>query len=285
MTIYAEYLFLENFLIGYLLLQLTGQLTGASTRIGRILLGAVLCGCYSFTIFLAGSGMLMSLISKLAFSSILIQLVFRPGIRNMANWKKFGKSLLIFYVVTFVFGGATMAILYLWNVRSVSGNAVIYIEEVRYLHIAVGCGLGYEVLRVFIKLVKDKLKKERSIVKITINVDQKNVAVNALVDTANFLHDPTTGKPVCIIERTAILPILPEDCANRIHMIPFRSLGNKNGLIMGVRPDQVIVTEATGRTYPISVIMGLYEGHFHDSSESERYEALMNPEALITENS
>ena len=56
MVIYGEYLFIENFIAGLLLIFLTGKLTGRMPAKIRILLAAVLCGLSGFIIFLPLNG-------------------------------------------------------------------------------------------------------------------------------------------------------------------------------------------------------------------------------------
>ena len=62
MVIYGEYLFVENFIVGGLLLALTGKLTGRIPSWKRLLAGAALCGASSFIIFLPLTGALSTAI-------------------------------------------------------------------------------------------------------------------------------------------------------------------------------------------------------------------------------
>ena len=56
MVIYLEYLFLENFLTGGLLLLLTSKLAGHSPSRIRLILGSVISGIGGFTIFIPAAG-------------------------------------------------------------------------------------------------------------------------------------------------------------------------------------------------------------------------------------
>ena len=51
MVVYGEVLFLENAIIGALLLWMTKRICGEEVSKTKLLLGAVLCGLYAFTLF------------------------------------------------------------------------------------------------------------------------------------------------------------------------------------------------------------------------------------------
>lgn len=87
--------------------------------------------------------------------------------------------------------------------------------------------------------------------------------MKALVDTGNNLKDPLNNQPVIIVEQDALKGLLPpeiervvaevengelsalqrletlEAWQTRIRLIPFNSIGRKNGLLVGFRPDAV----------------------------------------------
>ncbi len=81
MTIYAEYLFAENFIAGFGIIRLTAMLCGRLPGRGRTAAGAALCGFFSFIILLNLSG-IMTLIYELIFILCVTEISFGPvGIR------------------------------------------------------------------------------------------------------------------------------------------------------------------------------------------------------------
>lgn len=286
MTIYAEYLFLENFLIGWVLLALTSTIGGVKSKRSRIAVGAALCGLYSFLIFLPMTGLLLPLASKLLFSSFLILLVFWRKGSPGAQWRMLTRQLLLFYLVSFLLGGATLALLLLTSTKSVSNQAVIYIGEIRIVQIACGIFLGYQIILYFLRVLREQRNAEGRLVTLSIRIGQQELQIRALLDTANFLRDPISGKLVLIVEQSTIQSILPEDWQNRVRLIPYASLGNRNGMLPGIRPDQVSVVppkesdSTAGPFLQLDVILGLVADPFRKGFQGEKYQGLLNPEAL-----
>ena len=105
MTIYAEYLFAENFIAGLWILRLTALLCGRTPKRWRIAAGAALCGLFSFIILLNLSG-IMTLIYELVFVLAVTEVTFGSmGIRLLT---KIGA---VFYCVSFLLGGSVFALL------------------------------------------------------------------------------------------------------------------------------------------------------------------------------
>ena len=63
------------------------------------------------------------------------------------------------------------------------------------------------------------------------------------------------------------------DFESRIRVIPYSSLGEQNGLLMGFKPDAVKISEKC----ITNIIIGVYNRNLSATSE---YDALLNPEIL-----
>ena len=123
MVIYGEYLFIENFIAGLLLILLTGKLTGRMPAKMRILLAAVLCGLSGFIIFLPLNGG-WSAVLRLLAGTLCAAAAF--GLREIV------KTTGLFLALTFLSGGAVMALL-LWRQQpAVSHQGIIYMDAVTY---------------------------------------------------------------------------------------------------------------------------------------------------------
>ena len=99
-----------------------------------------------------------------------------------------------------------------------------------------------------------------------------------MVDTGNLLKDPISGMPVIVIEHTELYDILPKELLNnlekilggdlkgipedikneylsKLRVIPYSSLGKQNGMILGIKADEVKVEDETIKN---NVIIGIY---------------------------
>lgn len=296
MVIYGEYLFLENLITGCLILSLTGKLGGLPVKKGRILAGGVLCGFYSFVLFLPGLCGIMALFFKLLFSALVVRVGF-----GRAEIKQFGKTVFLFYVVSFALGGITIGMMYLLGIQGVSANTALYIEGFTYVQVTVGCIAAYGGLSLLAGFLRERLLFQRTAAQVEIRLGEKKLCIPGMVDTGNFLTDPSTGRPVFLMEQQELVHLVSDEAAvalktsggaenifrilarqeeglcGKLCMIPYHSAGMSNGLLVGIRPDQVTVCTAHGRQPAPGVVIGLYEGIFPRGFTGEHYKILLNP--------
>jgi stage II sporulation protein GA (sporulation sigma-E factor processing peptidase) len=64
---------------------------------------------------------------------------------------------------------------------------------------------------------------------------------------------------------------------SRLRMIPFTSLGRANGMLVGFRPDRVLLQEEGERQAQQEVIIGIYNDTF---TRDGRYQGLMSAELV-----
>ena len=99
---------------------------------------------------------------------------------------------------------------------------------------------------------------------IKIHYDDRKVDVEVLLDTGNKMYDPITKHPVIIVEYKMLKELLPKEISEiyskkdndimsvvqevgglefgtRIRLIPYHSLGNPNGILLGFKADGVYV--------------------------------------------
>ncbi|MBQ1935427.1 MAG: sigma-E processing peptidase SpoIIGA [Clostridia bacterium] len=284
MIVYADVLFLINFIINVLLLQATALLGKCQRVAGRMIFGAALGAVYAVCMFFPRLHLFYTLLFKLVFGSVLMALVFRP-VRLSAFLRISG----IFYAVSFLFGGAVFGVMLLTDAgimsRAIIQNGVLYFDlpaGVLFGTVSL-CLLGVWVWR---KTAPLRLRKQSLYREVQVSYDGKTVSLQALVDTGNTLTDPLTLTPVMIAELDALRELLPPcptfsieelsvgAMATRLRVIPFTSLGTKHGLLLGFRPDAVTIA---ANTY-YDVVVGLYEHHL---SDDRSYNALVGADLIV----
>lgn len=107
MYIVLEYLLLENFIINFLILYLNNILLKIDEKIYRIILASVLASFYSLVFFSPMLIFLTKPFSKILISMIIVRISYR-----FINVKVFLKEILGFYLVSFIFAGATIGFLF-----------------------------------------------------------------------------------------------------------------------------------------------------------------------------
>ncbi len=278
MIIYGEYLFLENFLTGGLLLILTAKLVGQKVGWLRLTVASVLCGAGGFSIFIGISGVLAILLRAaiaLAASAVLF------GTRGLL------KKTAIFVSLTFLSGGAAMAFLLWQQIPAISGNGAIYMEPMTYGKLVCWGTLAFILTYWFIKLVIEKRIASITKGKVCLIINGESYLFEALVDSGNNLREPLTGRPVALIDSKGaeMLPFSRE-CLNgnkagehnqwnnwlrsRYVVIPYRAVGTGKGVLEGFRADKIEFNHKEIK----GAVVGFYDGDFGE------FEVLLNREVL-----
>lgn len=219
-----------------------------------------------------------------AVSAVLSNLLAFPGLSR----RRFGTALIYRCLLTFMAGGAAVAV---YNAAGGSQLAAFIAALAAVLVVA---ELGWGVVH---KSVRDGL----FYVPIEIAFGGETLTVNALLDTGNQLKDPLTGSPVIIVEHEALRPILPPDVeavlakaaagdlggladlatssrwSSRFRVIPFSSIGQEKGMLIGVRPDEVRIVDGNSKMSTSKVVIGIHERKL---SPEGTYVALLHPEVL-----
>ncbi len=291
--IYAELLFLENLVINYFILALSSKICGGTAKTKRLLIGAVIGALYSFVFFIPSMHFLYSTIMKIVVSCLIVSITFFPK-----NLKYFLKLLVSFYGSSFALGGLILAGLYFTDMNGLVKNNVFYIRELSYLKVIILAACGYLMMIYFAKIFRSRILKNEISAKVIVEVDGKKTSVKAIMDTANFLIDPISKMPVIVIEYSALKDFLPEifqdilkdgivlneipqniyeiGWGRRLRFIPYTSLGAKNGMLIGIKPDVVCISKDKKHYFNKNIIIGIYEGNIGD----EDYSALLHPDIL-----
>lgn len=263
MIVYGEYLFLENFTAGFLLLLVTLRLCGRTAGFLRIAAGAVLCGLSGFLLFLP-TGFFISLLLRVFSAAAVCGTVM--GGRYLI------KHSLVFFIVSFLTGGAAMA-LFLWQqIPVLMGNGVLYLDSMTYLQTAI-LGLPAMVLALwFTELIRRGKRIGSTLGSAWVELDGKGCTLNACVDSGNSLRDPVGGKAVMLIDRKGCcrLPFRKADYPERLVLIPYRAVGVEHGMLEGIRMDFL---EYDGKKY-YQTVLAYFEGEF------DQFELLLNREIL-----
>lgn len=149
--------------------------------------------------------------------------------------------------------------------------------------------------------ISEQLRHKPLFIPVEVEFPTGKAQVLALYDTGNHLRDPLTSRQVIVVERAAISGILPAAVyqapellaagrisaltqqltvagwAQRVHLVPFTSVGANNGLLVGLRPLQISI-QIGHQQYAISnCLIGLCD---HPLDTEGQYQALIGPEVI-----
>lgn len=271
MTVYGEFLFLENALAGAVILLLTGKLCGVPGGMKnclRIAAGSMMCGIYAFVLF-ADIHWLAALVSKLLFSLTVTAVSFGTGTVNMLI-----KRTAVFYIISFLMGGVTIALMYLTGMPGMAANGSIYMYGIKYLQILAGMLLTLAAGLWLAGYVRERRHMEAVIMEAVLYAGGIEMKLTALVDTGNSLKDPVSGCPASVMSKTAgkaLLEELGNEAVERFCVIPFRTVSEK-GIMQGIRPDYITADGARiGKT-----VLAFAECDFEPWKGTVKYDVLLH---------
>ena len=264
MTIYLDIFFLENFLMNYIILFGTAFAQKIKINKIRAIISDLIGTLYAIIICLKIIPTYCNVFIKVTISIIMIYIAFKPH-----SAKSFVKSLLIFYLISFATGGCSLALMYL-----IAPQRIVF-EDGRLIGMypmsisLIAGGLGFITIQCAFEINKRKLDKKDLICKLRIKICGKTVSTRAFIDSGNSLKDPLTLKPVIIIENRLIKKALDlkdnyiNECEGGdsklgIRLIPYKSIGKQNGILMGVMTEYVEIKYDNESIVKNNVIIGLY---------------------------
>lgn len=294
LTVYADVLFVTNFLINFLVLYLAGKIGRLARNPWRLILGAAVGAVYALCMFFPKLSFGYGAAAKLVFSLFVVALTY-----NIRGVRLYIKTVLVFYLVTFCLGGSVMALFYFTGLGARLGavvkNGIFYIH-IPWQILLFAVLLSYEIIRWGWGALQSRLSRENMYRKIGICWNGEEVWIDALLDTGNSLSEPLSGAPVIVAEYEKLQPILPpalkgicespedaieiadEKIRGRIRMIPFSSLGKEHGMLLGFRPDRAWVLENESLRDAGSVVVAIYTKTL---SRDRSFGALLPPEMLV----
>ena len=199
------------------------------------LLGAI----YSVVAYMKILEIYSNIVLKILLSVIIVYIAYNPQ-----TVKKLWKTLVMFYLVSFVFGGVAFSLIYI--------------------------------------------------------IKPQDINTKALIDTGNMLKEPITNTPVVVVEKILLYECIPKEILNNINqiiggdlekipqqiqsqyisklkLIPFSSLGKQNGMLLGIKVQQIKIIKESEEITKENIIVGIYQQSLTKNGE---YQALMGMEFI-----
>lgn len=227
MVIYLDIVMLVNFLVDSLLLMAANRLCGYPLKIKRVMLSAGIGAVYAGVCILPGFRFLGNTLWRLIFLGVMSVVAF--------GWKRSTlRKCAIFVFLSMALGGIALGL----------GNGGALALVAAAAGVCILCVVGFY----------DGVGKKKYI---TVQLTYRGVTreLVALQDTGNGLRDPITGQPVLVVgsdvakqmlgltQEQLLMPI--DTMANcsipGLRLIPYRSVGNANGMMLAVKMDRVCV--------------------------------------------
>jgi len=298
MTLYADLLFLVNFIMNGFVLWVVSKVLRQKRKTRWLVFGsAIMALLYTFLLIIEPLRFLNIALASVVILATGVMIAFYPN-----GVKHFLRLMLTAYGITFAVGGLGMALFYLtdlpYAIYYIAADLEGFRRAVSWQLVLVGTVTSYGLIKLTLKLIEHQTIKRQLLMGIMVTMNEKYIYFDALVDTGHSLKEPLTQSPVIVAEFEQVQEFLPEGLRGlfndkqennlagllegkegsfyqRIRMIPFTSIGKSSGMLIGFRPDKVMVGTDTSRH---DIVIGIYNDRL---TKDGRYQGLVSPEILV----
>lgn len=275
--VYLDVFFMINFIMDYMIILITSRIAKVKKKRIRQLAGAGCGALYSVIVIKP----LTNHLFKITLVNILIAAVMVLISFGFTNASVYIKNVFLLFVVSFTMSGiinylyySTVIGKYVRNVLSGNSNKVVNARK--FILVSV---LAYILLSAIVRIIFSVRKDMELYYDVKITFRGKSVVVRGLYDTGNGLTEPVNGKMVHIAEYKILKPLLEGDekAKENIYVIPFHSIGEEDGIMYGIRMDEMVVLVDDEPKFLYNPIIGIYTGNV---SKRGNYSVILNRETF-----
>lgn len=259
--LYIDVLFLENFMMDYLILLVAGKVLACTATHGRLLLGAF-AGAFGFCLFIC---LPVPVPVKLTAFYTLVNICMVFIGLNIRDIRSLFKALILVYLVSFLLGGIMT-----WLRQYLGG----YFKIGSLFFTLTIC--SYFLLTKGICFFENIFKLRDLKCQVTLCLAGTTLNVPAIIDSGNMLCDPLTGKPVHILCKEAAKKLACTEKPIQIRYIPYSTIHQSSAVLPIVRIDSMLIHQSGTSDKRIdSPLIGISEQPCFDNGT---YEMILHPE-------
>jgi len=296
--IYADVVFIINWIMNLLIFRITAMIVKQRPKLWRFISGAGASALlFCLLIFLPAISAYYNIFSALIVLLVGILITF-----GFLELRELGKIVVFAHISAFAIGGIGSALFFSTNMGNIIGNVVGFGRNYFSFRVLIAAAcLSYIIIKLILITLNKMTIKKQAIYNIKIINGEHSAELSALVDTGNNLIDPVSKSPVIIAEFMHIYEFLPEkmrqlyadkqeddlgriiaavsgeEIEKSIRMIPFKSLGTENGMLIGFKPDSVLITKESEVVTLSDVVVGIYNLNLTNNGD---YQGLLSPSVL-----
>ncbi len=243
-VVYLDSLVALNFLLDYLLLLLTGRVTGEVLCRRRLALGGLFgCTYAGLAVLLPQWDFLIHPVIRVAVGVLMV-------LMSYGSSRRLARLTAVFFALSAGLGGGLYALQLLGVGLSVNGVVTTSLDLKWILAFAAAAYCVFSV-------VGRHMARHgpRQLCQVVVRSGDQKVRLTALADSGNTLTDPMTGKGVVVAEGRRLEALLPPEAdyrhparcfptlrePGRFRLLPYRSVGVDAGLLLAFRADEIRV--------------------------------------------
>lgn len=282
LTIYADQMFLENFIMNYIILYAVSKFSDKPGKWYRLALSATIGAIYVISSYVFGFYDKQLVGAKLLLAVVMIFTAF-----DIKNVKDFLKKFLFFLGITFLIGGVSLGLAFLTNLSMIQEGGILYVEEFPVLMLAIGGVVGTIIIKWMCVFLKNKVNTENFLYSIEIKIFDKKILTTVFLDSGHNVYERFTGYPVVIIENRLLEELVPNEILHKVkqsdfdfedkwkrklRVIPISTVSNKDEVLIGFRVDECVIHTSSENMYIRNLIVA---GCDRKLDNNDKYFALM----------
>ena len=252
--LYIDVLFLENFLMDYILLLITKHMLRSCVPVWRICLAAF-AGALATCIVIA---------VRIPYTFIKYGLfyVIIPGIMLVGGLRIRGKSELARGLITLYISGFLTGGIFAFLGQYAQVGSLFFALAVASYYLASGALKMLSLLFHFGEIHCE----------VRLVYGDRTCSVAAVIDTGNHLWDPVSGKAVSIVTRNAAEKLVPPEELESLRKIEYHTIGKGRGMLPVLTIDSLWI-DGEDQSYEKPVI-----AVSDDVSFGKEYDMILNPD-------
>lgn len=298
MTVYLDVVWALNLCFDALLLYLTAIVLKQRVNLWRIFLGGLIGSLLILLAFTPIENTGHPLV-KLGFSILMVLTAF-----GFKRFRFFLKSLMTFYMMTFLIGGALIGAHYFiqFDFEMAASVALANIkgfgDPISWLFVLLGFPLAWHFSKQNLEQIEMTKIQYDQMVSVVFELNTIHLELQGLVDSGNQLYDPISKMPVMIISIKSLENKIPHgirsvaenpegiltgetevpiEYESRMKVIPYNVVGQEHQLSIAFKPDKLKIIRE-GETYLVK--KALVSFTTQQLSSEDKFQCIVHPKML-----
>ena len=232
MKVYIEYVIFNNLMVNLMILYLTGFILKRRIQLYRLVLSSCIGTIYA--VLLPYIGFKYDFGIKVILSFIMIVIAFSP-----ISIKEYVKNIIVFYLLTFVFGGIIIGLQNIINFDVI--NSLLYPNSVGVGCLALMVILFLITCKYIIHVYLIKYKRDIFYYNVTISFKKKTVNCRGYLDSGNKLY--YKGVKVVVVDDNILNSLsISNECCD-CNLIEVKTI-NKETFVRAYKLDSIVISNS-----------------------------------------
>lgn len=262
MIVYMDVLLIQNFIVNYFLLIITGKILKIKFSFWRLVLASFIGSLYIITFFLKNR-YLTTMPIKLLVPLIMILISFPK------EKIKFYLSSTVTYIILSMCLAGICIFLEGNNTKSLTYNG--YLINFSSKGLVLSLIIFFLIGERMCTFIKSQIQVKALAYELDIYIHGELYSMQAFLDTGNELREPITNLPVIIAEEYNFQELIRRE--GDFYDIPYRVVSGSSGKLKGIKADYIIIKNSKGERQKKMAIIAFTKGKLCDDN---KYNSLLS---------